>query len=108
KSTMITERGSLPGARDTTTSTCALSPDEEGRRGSDWAGRLRRNLGIGVAMEAPQRCARPSPTSCVLRSKVPPGEMLREDFLPEHSLTDAGLADTAGVSRQSVNELLRE
>jgi addiction module HigA family antidote len=33
--------------------------------------------------------------------------MLREDFLPDHGLTVAGLASALGVSRQSVNELLR-
>lgn len=32
--------------------------------------------------------------------------MLREVFLPDYGLTVAGLADAAGVSRQSVNELL--
>ena len=37
-----------------------------------------------------------------------PGEMLREDFLPDYGLTVAGLADALGVSRQTVNELLRE
>jgi len=37
-----------------------------------------------------------------------PGEMLREDFLPEYSLTIAGFAKALGVSRQTVNELLRE
>ena len=37
-----------------------------------------------------------------------PGEMLREDFLPEYGLTVASLAEALGVSRQSVNELLRE
>jgi addiction module HigA family antidote len=37
-----------------------------------------------------------------------PGEMLREDFLPDYSLTATGLARALGVSRQSVNELLRE
>ncbi len=42
------------------------------------------------------------------RRPVHPGEMLREDFLPEYGLTVAGLAEAAGVSRQSVNELLRE
>jgi addiction module HigA family antidote len=36
-----------------------------------------------------------------------PGEMLREDFLPEYELTVAGLAESLGVSRQTVNELLR-
>jgi addiction module HigA family antidote len=34
--------------------------------------------------------------------------MLREDFMPEYGLTVASLAEAAGVSRQSVNELLRE
>jgi antitoxin HigA-1 len=36
-----------------------------------------------------------------------PGEMLREDFLPDYGLTVSGLAEAVGVSRQSVNELLR-
>ena len=42
------------------------------------------------------------------RKPTHPGEMLREDFLPDYDLTVAGLADALGVSRQSVNELLRE
>jgi addiction module HigA family antidote len=37
-----------------------------------------------------------------------PGEMLREDFLPDYGLTVSGFADAIGVSRQTVNELLRE
>jgi antitoxin HigA-1 len=37
-----------------------------------------------------------------------PGEMLRKDFLPDYGLTVASLAEALGVSRQSVNELLRE
>lgn len=37
-----------------------------------------------------------------------PGEMLREDFLPDYDLSVADLARQLGVSRQSVNELLRE
>lgn len=37
-----------------------------------------------------------------------PGEMLREDFLPDYQLTVAGIAEALGVSRQSINELLRE
>ena len=36
-----------------------------------------------------------------------PGEMLREDFLPDHGLTASGLAEALGVSRQTINELLR-
>jgi antitoxin HigA-1 len=37
-----------------------------------------------------------------------PGEMLREDFLPDYSLTVSSFAKSLGVSRQTVNELLRE
>lgn len=37
-----------------------------------------------------------------------PGEMLREDFLPDFGLTAAELAAAIGVSRQSVYELLRK
>ena len=37
-----------------------------------------------------------------------PGEMLREDFLPDYELTVSGFANALGVSRQTVNELLRE
>jgi addiction module HigA family antidote len=39
---------------------------------------------------------------------IHPGEMLREDFLPDYSMTVAALARALGVSRQTVNELLRE
>jgi addiction module HigA family antidote len=34
--------------------------------------------------------------------------MLREDFVPDYGLSTSGLASDLGVSRQSVNELLRE
>lgn len=34
--------------------------------------------------------------------------MLREDFLPDYRLTVSTLAEALGVSRQSINELLRE
>jgi antitoxin HigA-1 len=37
-----------------------------------------------------------------------PGEMLREDFLPDYGLTVASLARALGVSRQTINEVLRE
>jgi addiction module HigA family antidote len=43
-----------------------------------------------------------------LRKPTHPGEMLREDFLPDYALTVSGLATAIGVSRQSVNELIRE
>ena len=36
-----------------------------------------------------------------------PGEMLREDFLPDYGLSVSGLAEALGVSRQTINELLR-
>jgi addiction module HigA family antidote len=41
------------------------------------------------------------------RRPTHPGEMLREDFLTDYDLTVARLADLIGVSRQSINELLR-
>ena len=37
-----------------------------------------------------------------------PGEMLREDFLPDFGLTASALAEALSVSRQTINELLRE
>ncbi len=37
-----------------------------------------------------------------------PGEMLREDFLPDYGLTVSSFAKAIGVSRQTVNELVRE
>lgn len=37
-----------------------------------------------------------------------PGEMLREDFMPDFDLTPTSMAAALGVSRQTVNELLRE
>ena len=42
------------------------------------------------------------------RPPIHPGEILREDFLPEYGLSVTALAEAAGVSRQSINELLRE
>ena len=41
-------------------------------------------------------------------SPIHPGEMLREDFLPDYGLTATKLAEAIGVSRQTINELLRE
>jgi len=49
-----------------------------------------------------------SNTTGISRRPTHPGEMLREDFLPDYELTVAGLAEAVGVSRQSINELLRE
>lgn len=42
------------------------------------------------------------------RRPIHPGEILREDFVPDYDLSVSGLASALGVSRQSVNELLRE
>ena len=42
------------------------------------------------------------------RRPTHPGEVLREDFIPDYDLTVSGLATALGVSRQTVNELLRE
>ena len=42
------------------------------------------------------------------RRPIHPGEILREEFLPDHGLTISALAGALGVSRQTVNELLRE
>jgi addiction module HigA family antidote len=47
-------------------------------------------------------------TRALLRRPVHPGEILREDFMAEYDLTVASLATAAGVSRQSVNELVGE
>lgn len=46
-------------------------------------------------------------TGPMKRRPTHPGEMLREDFLPDYGLTVSGLASAIGVSRQSVNELWR-
>ncbi len=37
-----------------------------------------------------------------------PGAILREDFMPDYGLTVSALAETLDVSRQTINELLRE
>lgn len=39
---------------------------------------------------------------------VHPGEILREEFLPDFGLTATKLAEAVGVSRQTINEILRE
>lgn len=48
------------------------------------------------------------PNTGMNRRPTHPGEMLREDFLPDYGLSVSDLAEAIGVSRQSVNELLRE
>ncbi|RTE87415.1 addiction module antidote protein, HigA family [Lysobacter sp. N42] len=48
--------------------------------------------------------------NCKRPYRVPthPGAMLREDFFPEYNLTVSSAARLLGVSRQSINELVRE
>lgn len=46
-------------------------------------------------------------TTTLKRRPTHPGEMLREDFLPEFGLSVTSLAESVGVSRQSMYELLR-
>jgi antitoxin HigA-1 len=46
--------------------------------------------------------------TAIKRRPTHPGEVLREDFMPDYDLSVAGLASSLGVSRQTVNELLRE
>lgn len=46
-----------------------------------------------------------------LKREIPPthpGEMIREDFIPDYKLSTTSLAKALGVSRQTINELLRE
>jgi addiction module HigA family antidote len=47
-------------------------------------------------------------TGQLKRRPTHPGEVLREDFMPDYGLTVTSLATDLGVSRQTVNELLRE
>jgi len=48
------------------------------------------------------------PNTSIKRRPTHPGEMLREEFLPDYGLTATSIAEAIGVSRQSINELLRE
>lgn len=46
-----------------------------------------------------------------MERKIPPthpGEMIREDFMPDFDLNATSMATALGVSRQTINELLRE
>ncbi len=49
-------------------------------------------------------------TNTIVREIKPthPGEMLREDFMPDYGLSVADLAERLAVSRQTINEILRE
>ncbi len=56
----------------------------------------------------PSGCSMSVPnTTEMKRRPTHPGEMLREDFMPDYGLSVAALARALGVSRQSINELLR-
>ena len=48
------------------------------------------------------------PNTGLKRKPTHPGEMLREGFLPDYGLTVSSLAAAIGVSRQSINEIVRE
>lgn len=39
---------------------------------------------------------------------IHPGEIIREDFIPDFNLNTTSMAAALGVSRQTINELLRE
>jgi addiction module HigA family antidote len=47
-------------------------------------------------------------TRALKRQPIHPGEILREEFLPDYGLTVASLAEAVGVSRHAVRELLHE
>ena len=42
------------------------------------------------------------------RRPTHPGEMLREEFMPDYGLSVSKLAELIGVSRQTINELINE
>ena len=46
--------------------------------------------------------------SRTIRRPTHPGEMLREEYMPEYGLTVSELARLIGVSRQSISELINE
>ncbi len=47
-------------------------------------------------------------TEKMTRCPVHPGEILREEFLPDYGLSASNLAKSLGVSKQTISELLRE
>jgi len=49
-----------------------------------------------------------SQMTVIARRPTHPGEMLREEFMPDYGLSVAQLATKLDVSRQSVNELVNE
>lgn len=47
-------------------------------------------------------------TKTMTRRPTHPGEMIREEYMPDYGLSVRDLAEMMGVSRQSVNELVHE
>lgn len=51
------------------------------------------------------------PIPNTMKREIPPthpGEVLREGFMPDYGLTTTALAEALKVSRQTINEILRE
>lgn len=44
----------------------------------------------------------------ISREPIHPGEFLREDYMPELGLSVANLAKRLGVTRQTINDIVRE
>jgi addiction module HigA family antidote len=44
----------------------------------------------------------------ITRKPIHPGEILREEFMPDYGLTVSELANMIGVTRQTLNELIKE
>lgn len=44
----------------------------------------------------------------IARRPIHPGEFLREEYMPEFGLSVARLAERLGVSRQTINDIVRE
>ena len=60
------------------------------------------------ANEADNRATKSGDMIIVSRKPVHPGEFLREEYMPELGLSVAGLAQRLGVTRQTVNDIVRE
>ncbi len=60
------------------------------------------------ANEANNRATKSGDMIIVSREPVHPGEFLREEYMPELGLSVTGLAQRLGVTRQTVNDIVRE
>ena len=64
---------------------------------------------LSSAITIKEACDMQSEGMILITARPPhPGEFLREDYIPEFGLSVARLADALGVSKQTVNELVRE